>query len=145
MKHPKDCRTTIKNEVELPIKPESGDSPTNPMIENTPPLAPPVDINAYSAARQVRATEQAAKFHLPEDSGFPSSPPPDVLSGLDSAARLHDELHSRGMNVSFDVQPDGGVRVSVLDEYGSVVKAYSPAQGLDALSGEHPIDDDLET
>ncbi len=113
-----------------------------PMIEKTPPLAPAVDINAYGAARQVRATERTAKFRLLEEpSDFPASPPADVLSGLDSAARLHEELHSRGLNVSFDVQPDGGVRVSVLDETGAVVRAYSPAQGLDALSGELPVGD----
>jgi len=111
------------------------------MIEKLPPLAPLVDLNAYGAARQVRATEQAAKFRLLQDPDLPSSPPPDVLSGLDSAARLHDELHSRGLNVSFDVQPDGGVRVSVLDENGSLVRAFSPAEGLDALSGEQSIDD----
>jgi hypothetical protein len=123
------------------MNPKSGDSQTEPMIEKLPPLAPPVDLNAYGAARQVRATEQAAKFRLLQDPDLPATPPPDVLSGLDSAARLHDELHSRGLNVSFDVQPDGGVRVSVLDENGSLVRAFSPAEGLDALSGDHPIDD----
>jgi hypothetical protein len=113
------------------------------MIENTPPLTPTGNLSAYGAARQVRNTEQSAKFRLVggSGSGFPDTPPPDVLSGLDSAARLHDELHARGLNVSFDVQPDGGVRVSVLDETGKVVKDFSPAQGLDALSGELPVDD----
>jgi hypothetical protein len=141
MKLPKACRNAIKNEVELPMNPQSGDSQAKPMIEKLPPLAPLVDLNAYGAARQVRATEQAAKFRLLQDPDLPATPPPDVLSGLDSAARLHDELHSRGLNVSFDVQPDGGVRVSVLDENGSLVRAFSPAEGLDALSGDHPIDD----
>ncbi|HWB23155.1 MAG TPA: hypothetical protein VG652_09735 [Gaiellaceae bacterium] len=113
------------------------------MIEKTPQLAPTANLTAYGAARQVRNTEQtAAKFRLLQgSSGFPETPPPDVLSSLDSAARLHDELHQRGLNVSFDVQPDGGVRVSVLDETGKVVKNFSPAQGLDALSGELPVDD----
>jgi hypothetical protein len=111
------------------------------MIEKTPPLAATGDLSAYGAARHVRNTEQTAKFRLSQNTGFPASPPADVLSGLDSAARLHDELHSRGLNVSFDVQPDGGVRVSVLDESGAVVKAFSPAEGLDALSGELPVDD----
>ena len=123
------------------MKPESGDNPTQPMIEKTPPLAQLIDLNAYGAARHVRATEEAAKFRLLEDPDLPSSPPPDVLSGLDSAARLHEELHSRGLNVSFDVQPDGGVRVAVLDEHGDVVRDYSPAEGLDALSGELPVED----
>ncbi len=117
-----------------------------PMIDKTPPLLPTSDLSAYGAARHVRATEQqSAKFRLLKspDAGqdLPASPPADVLSGLDSAARLHDELHSRGLNVSFDVQPDGGVRVSVLDGTGNVVRNYSPAQGLDALSGELPLDD----
>jgi hypothetical protein len=113
------------------------------MIEKTPPLAPTGNLTAYGAARQVRNTEQtAAKFRLLQgSSSIPETPPPDVLSGLDSAARLHEELHQRGLNVSFDVQPDGGVRVSVLDETGKVVRNFSPAQGLDALSGELPVDD----
>jgi hypothetical protein len=133
----KDDKERLRLADELPVRHPSDES----MIEKTPPPAAPVDLSAYGAARQVQATERVAKFRLIQNPDFPSTPPPDVLSGLDSAALVHEELHSRGLNVSFDVQPDGGVRVSVLDETGAVVRAFSPAQGLDVLSGELPLDD----
>ena len=109
------------------------------MIEKIPP-AITGDTDPYLAARNVRATERGATtFRLANSTDLPSSPPPEVLSGLDSAARVHEELRAHGLNVSFDVQPDGGVRVSVVDENGAVVRSLSPSKALDALSGDGAI------
>ena len=50
-------------------------------------------------------------------------------------------LRSRGLSVSFDAQPEGGLRVRIVDSGGSVVSDMAPAEALDALSGETPLDD----
>jgi hypothetical protein len=68
-----------------------------------------------------------------------ATPPAEVLDGLDGAQSAQEELDRRGLTVSFDVGADGGLSVSVLDERGAVVHTFSPAEALDALSGEAPI------
>jgi hypothetical protein len=111
------------------------------MLERIPPV-PPGEADPYGGARNVRATERSVeKFSMLKDAGIPPTPPPDVLNALDSAARVHNELRARGLNVSFDVQPNGGVRVSVIDGSGTAVKTLSPSQALDDLSGEVPLDE----
>lgn len=100
------------------------------------------DINIYGAARQVRETDRGAAFRLRSVSGVPATPPAEVLRALDGAARVDEELRSRGLSVSFDVQPKGDVRVRVVDDAsGSVVRELAPAHALDAISGEAPLAD----
>lgn len=101
------------------------------------------DISAYGAAQRVQATEKAASdFSLATVHGVPASPPTEVLRALDSAARVDDELRSRGLRVSFDQQDDGSVRVGVVDESGSLVGVASSAtHALDVFSGDAPLVD----
>lgn len=100
------------------------------------------DISAYGAAQRLQATEKAASFNLATVHGVPASPPPEVLRALDSAARVDDELRSRGLRVSFDQQDDGSVHVGVVDETGSLVGvASSPSHALDVFSGDAPLVD----
>ena len=101
------------------------------------------EIDTVGAARHVLQTEQqsASGFRLvASGDGVPQSPPPEVLRALDSAARVHGELRSRGLNVSFDTQPQGGVRVRVVDDGGQVVNEVSPTRALDVLSGDAPVE-----
>jgi hypothetical protein len=106
------------------------------------PPVPPGDLDPYGAARNVRATERSVtKFRLVSGPEVPASPPADVLNALDSAARVHEELQARGLNVAFDLHPNGGVQISVLDRRGAVVRAFPAAAGLDALSGDLPLDE----
>ena len=112
------------------------------MQDRIPPLTPG-EPNPFGAARNVQATERgAARFRLvtgPKE--VPVRPPADVLNALDSAALVHDDLHSRGMNVAFDVQPNGSVRISVLDEHGAVVHVFpGSSAALEALGGDQPLD-----
>jgi hypothetical protein len=101
------------------------------------------DISAYGAAQRLQATEKgAADFRLGSIHGVPASPPPEVLRALDSAARVDDELRSRGLRVSFDQQDDGSVRVGVVDESGDLVGvASSPSHALDVFSGDASLVD----
>jgi hypothetical protein len=97
------------------------------------------DINIYGAARRVSETDRAGAFKLRAVSGVPATPPAEVLNALDSAQRVDHELRSRGLSVSFDTQADGGVRVSVVDSDGQVVRDLAPSAALDAISGSSPL------
>jgi hypothetical protein len=102
------------------------------------------DISAYGAAQRLQATEKGATdFRLGSVHGVPASPPPEVLRALDSAARVDDELRSRGLRVSFDQQADGSVRVGVVDQgSGDLVGvASSASHALDVFSGDAPLVD----
>ena len=112
------------------------------MSERIPPLTPG-EPNPLGAARNVQATERgAARFRLVTGTKeVAPRPPADVLNALDSAALVHDELHSRGMNVSFDVQSNGSVRISVLDEHGAVVHVFpGSSAALAAFGGDAPLE-----
>jgi hypothetical protein len=110
------------------------------MLDRIPP-ASSGDIATYGAARQVRETERVASgFRLASLHGLPTTPPAEVLRALDGAARVDVELRSRGLSVSFDVQPEGSVRVRVVDGGGSTVRELGPSEALDALGDEHAFD-----
>jgi hypothetical protein len=108
------------------------------MLERIPP-AQTGDADPYGNAAKLRATEQGATFRLADAAALRSGPPPAALKALDTAARAHQELQAHGFDVAFDVQPGGKVSVSLVDRTGRVVRAYSPSEALDALSGESPI------
>jgi hypothetical protein len=110
------------------------------MLDGIPP-ASSGDISTYSAARKVQETERASTFRLVGSTGASATPPAEVLHALDAAARVHEDLQSRGLSVSFDVQPKGDVRVSIVDSGGSVVRQLAPAHALEALNGDSSIDD----
>ena len=86
----------------------------------------------FEAARRLQSHGREGTFTVPDSSG----PPPEVLDALDGAARVHDELRAHGLSVSFDVQPEGDVKVRVIDESGNVVHDLAPAHAL-ALFGSH--------
>jgi hypothetical protein len=110
------------------------------MLDRIPPVATG-DSSTYGAARKVQATERGASFRLTAVPGTPATPPAEVLNALDGAARVDEELRSRGLTVSFDVQPKGDVRVRISDSSGAVLHDLAPAHALDALSGESSLDD----
>jgi hypothetical protein len=110
------------------------------MLDGIPP-ASAGDISTFSAARNVRATERTAAFRLAGSAGALATPPAEVLHALDAAARVHEDLQSRGLSVAFDVQPKGDVRVRIVDSGGSVVRELAPAKALDALNGDSSVDD----
>jgi hypothetical protein len=98
---------------------------------------PPIGSGDYyaqptSIRRAQPSGAAAAPFSMAKN-GVPSTPPAEVLAALDGAARVHQELSSRGLSVSFDVQPEGDVHVSVVDSTGNVVHQLSPARALDVL------------
>jgi hypothetical protein len=109
------------------------------MLESVPPVAAG-DTDSCGAARAVPPAAQTQKtFKLLANEGISATPPPEVLKALDTLQSAQQELASRGLSVSFDLGADGAVQLSLLDSSGAVIKQYSPAEGLDALSGEAPI------
>ncbi|HVW18238.1 MAG TPA: glycosyltransferase [Solirubrobacteraceae bacterium] len=133
----------IKSEGGRPITVGDDDARTDgrDMLDGIQPSSG--DISTYGAAQRLQATEKGAvDFRLATVHGVPASPPPEVLRALDSAARVDDELRSRGLRVSFDAQHDGSVHVGVVDEGGALVgAAASPSHALDVFSGEVPLAD----
>jgi hypothetical protein len=106
------------------------------MLESIPP-AKAGDTDSVGAVRE--AASSGAAFRLPPADEHHTGPPPEVLHALDRVQRTDHELRSRGLSVSFDLQPQGGVRVSLVNESGELVQELSPSEALEALSGEGPI------
>lgn len=66
---------------------------------------------------------------------IPESPPADLLTELDHAAGVIDDLASRQVNVHFEVDDrTGKVRVQVVDGEGSVLREIPATRMLDVLS-----------
>lgn len=71
---------------------------------------------------------------------LPSSPPPEVLEQMASAAQRYDELTAQGRELRFARdQESGRTRIEVRDRAGHLVKTLSPAQALDVAAGG-PLD-----
>lgn len=67
---------------------------------------------------------------------LPSSPPPEVLEQMASAAQRYDELTAQGRELRFARdQESGRTRIEVRDRGGRLVKTLSPAQALDVAAG----------
>jgi hypothetical protein len=86
----------------------------------------------YTAAQRLQAN--GSSFVLPKAAS--GGPPAEVLAALDGAARVHEELHAHGLHVSFDVQPEGDVKVRVHDASGAIIRDLAPAHALELL-GSH--------
>lgn len=89
----------------------------------------------YTAAQRLQAN--GASFSLPNAA---SGPPAEVLAALDGAARVHEELHAHGLHVSFDVQPQGDVKVRVIDASGTVIRDLAPAHALELLGSRDAVE-----
>ncbi len=71
---------------------------------------------------------------------FPSSPPPEVLEQMGSAARTYETLCSQGRELRFARDEQSGrTRIEVRDRAGNVLKTLSPAQAL-ALAAGTPLE-----
>jgi hypothetical protein len=105
------------------------------MLNGIPPIG--TTDARYVAARRLQANEREGTFSVSTASG----PPPEVLDALDGAARVHDELRSAGLSVSFDVQAAGNVRVRVTDGSGNVVHDLQPAHALQLLGSQGAVDE----
>lgn len=87
-------------------------------------------------------TEARPAFRLPDaakaDSGFPATPPTEVLASLDKAARVIEELAAKQVNLHFEVDDSTNtVRVEVRDGNGNVVRNIPTSKALDVLAGDH--------
>lgn len=103
------------------------------MIERiSAPLVPARPTQVDGTRRPAAAVPKAT---TPEP--VPASPPPDVLDGLDTAARVLGDLDSKGHALRLRVDQDGGrVSVEVLDASGRTVTVLPGHQALDLLAGE---------
>jgi hypothetical protein len=69
-------------------------------------------------------------------STIPASPPADVLEALDTAARVLEELASRGLGLHFEHDDaTGQLHVQVTNGEGKVVREISPSMLLEIAAG----------
>jgi len=101
---------------------------------NIPPIS--VMDPRFEAARRLQTNGREGTFTVSQSGG----PPPEVLDALDGAARVHDELRAHGLSVSFDVLPEGDVKVSVVDGSGNVVRSLAPAHALQLLGSQGAVE-----
>jgi hypothetical protein len=90
-------------------------------------------------ARRPEAASSAAAPMAPSVSlrTFPSSPPPEVLDEMASAARVHDALRAQGRELHFAHDAGSGrMTVQVRDSSGHVLRTISPSEALEVAAGK---------
>jgi hypothetical protein len=112
-------------------------------------MSSPIAPSPITAAAQVPGTAAASRSTAPGSAyetvamkpsvsldAIPSSPPPEVLAQMASAARVYDQLSSQGRELRFARDQDSGrTTIEVRDREGNVLKRLSPAQALDVAAG----------
>jgi hypothetical protein len=96
------------------------------------PLDPGTAPDAPPRAARARSQRDAASIGA---GPLPDSPPPEVLDALGAAGDRYDELRAQGRELRFDADDAGGVRVSLLDADGNVLRTLSPSEALDVATG----------
>jgi hypothetical protein len=85
--------------------------------------------------------ELAASLDTQRSSGqredtIPSSPPPEVLDQMASAAQTHEALSAQGRELRFSRDEQSGrTRIEVRDRSGNVLRTLSPAEALAVAAG----------
>jgi hypothetical protein len=71
---------------------------------------------------------------------IPSSPPPEVLDQMASAAQTYERLSSQGRELRFAREQDSGrMTIEVRDRRGNVLGQLTPSQALEVAAGA-PLD-----
>jgi hypothetical protein len=69
--------------------------------------------------------------------------PVEVSDQVDAAARLAEELHSKGCGVRFDVhEPDGGVVARLVDDDGTLLRSLSLEDVIDVDRLAHELSEE---
>jgi hypothetical protein len=107
--------------------------------------SPIVPLQSTAAGTPVRAGTAAehptCSFAEALDSSvaleaIPSSPPPEVLDQMASAAQTYERLSSQGRELRFArEQSSGRMTIEVRDRGGNVLKRLSPAEALEVAAG----------
>jgi hypothetical protein len=111
-------------------------SPITPL--QTPAGSTPV---RGSAAAEHPLSDAARSFATTLDSSIaldtiPSSPPPEVLDQMASAAQTYERLSSQGRELRFArEQSSGRMTIEVRDRRGNVLRQLSPTQALEVAAG----------
>jgi uncharacterized FlaG/YvyC family protein len=84
-------------------------------------------------------TRHSAAGSAERISRIPTSPPAEVLEALDKAARVLEELASRGLGLHFEYDDaTSQLHVQVTNGEGKVVREISPSTLLDIAAGVDP-------
>ncbi len=102
------------------------------MLEGVGPAYGPAKIERQGGVGNVArtaATPTAGVYHIPD------APPADLLTELDRAASVINDLAARQVNVHFNIdEKTGKVRTQVVDGDGKILREIPAARLLDVLS-----------
>ena len=103
------------------------------MLNSLPPVGGAQTTNGVREVRRTAPAEAATPVKAP--AGIPASPPPEVLSAMDDAARTLAELRAQQISLKFEVDDaTHRVRVTVSDGEGRVLRQV-PASELGSFLG----------
>jgi hypothetical protein len=93
------------------------------------PHAPLPPVRASASEQTAPATQSTSDASL-------ATPPAEVLNALDSAQRVLADLHSRKLDLRYDVDPETKrVRAQIVCADGNAVREIPVQHALDLLSG----------
>ncbi len=98
------------------------------------PLDPGTAPEVAPRAARVPAREDASTVFA---GTIPGAPPAEVLDAIGAAADRHAELAAQGRELRFEPGGvgGGGVRVTLLDGDGNVLRTLSGSEALDVATG----------
>jgi hypothetical protein len=99
----------------------------------TPPSGPPVRGTAPPRAANTGALEHGDAVRVET---IPSSPPPEVLHEMSTAAGAYDRLAAAGQALHFKVDgTTGKLHVEVHDVHGNLLFSVPASKALDVAAG----------
>jgi hypothetical protein len=141
MKKPKSETAQGRDRKEC-FQEETGMSSPIAAPQGSNPVRPVAEIRAAGPLAGAQSTQPSQASQSPAVSlqTLPSSPPPEVLDQMASAAQRYDELTAQGRELRFARDEQSGrTRIEVRDRGGHLVKTLSPSQALDVAAGG-PLD-----
>jgi hypothetical protein len=113
-----------ENSMSSPITPLENHAGGTPVCGNTATERP--GASSFATALDSSIAQDA----------IPSSPPPEVLDQMASAAQTYERLSSQGRELRFAREESSGrMTIEVRDRRGSILKRLSPAQALEVAAG----------
>jgi hypothetical protein len=115
-----------ENSMSSPIAPLQNPAGGAPVRTSTAADRPGVSTASFATALNSSVALDA----------IPSSPPPEILDQMASAAQTYERLSSQGRELRFArEEPSGRMTIEVRDRRGNVLRRLSPAQALEVAAG----------
>jgi hypothetical protein len=115
---------------------EEDDSMSSPISPLQRSAASPAVRGSTAAERSPESSFASALDSSVALDAIPSSPPPEVLDQMASAAQTYERLSAQGRELRFaHEQSSGRMTIEVRDRRGEILHRLSPAQALELAAG----------